>query len=93
MPIKQCKTKNGKSGWTWGNSLPCYINKADLIKQVRAIFASGYKSKGSELTDDELIEFFDKYYNENTKQFSTRAINSNVVLKTLSELLKRRIQE
>ena len=45
MPIKKC-TKNGKCGYKWGNSGKCYTGKqgkSKAKKQMRAIYASGYK--------------------------------------------------
>lgn len=47
MPIKKC-SKNGKSGYKWGNSGKCYTGKQGkkrATKQMKAIFASGYKEK------------------------------------------------
>ena len=39
MPIH--KTKSGK--WKWGKSGKEYDNKEDAERQMRAIYASGYK--------------------------------------------------
>lgn len=47
MPIKKC-TKNGKCGYKWGDSGKCYTGKqgkSKAKKQMRAIYASGYKGK------------------------------------------------
>ena len=48
MPLMRCQT-NGKRGWKYGRSGKCYagrFGKAKAIKQMRAMFASGYRSKG-----------------------------------------------
>jgi len=42
MPLKKC-TKNGKSGWKWGDSGACYTGpgaRKKAIKQGRAIKVS-----------------------------------------------------
>jgi hypothetical protein len=47
MPIKPC-SKNGKSGYKYGNSGKCYTGKGAKAKangQRKAILAGGYKEK------------------------------------------------
>lgn len=47
MPIKRC-TKNGKSGWKYGDSGKCYTGKgakARAKRQMRAIKASQKRNK------------------------------------------------
>ena len=39
MPVHQ----NSDGTWQWGKSGKKYKNKADAIKQMKAIFANGYK--------------------------------------------------
>jgi len=43
MPIQRCTLKTGKKGWKWGKSGKCYRTKEAAKKQMRAIYASGYK--------------------------------------------------
>lgn len=46
MPIKPCQ-KNNKKGWKWGSGT-CYTGKGGkekAKKQMKAIYASGYKGK------------------------------------------------
>ena len=40
MPIKKIK-----GGYKWGSSGKVYKSKAGAIKQMKAIYASGYKGK------------------------------------------------
>lgn len=42
MPVRKVK-----GGWKWGSSGKTYPTKAEAEKQGRAIYASGYKKKGS----------------------------------------------
>ena len=42
MPVRKVK-----GGWKWGSSGKTYLTKAEAEKQGRAIYASGYKKKGS----------------------------------------------
>lgn len=47
MPLQRC-TKNGQSGWRWGESGTCYIGrnaKAKASKQGRAIEANKARRK------------------------------------------------
>lgn len=37
MPITRCTTKEGKSGYKWGNQGHCYSSRNDALKQMRAI--------------------------------------------------------
>jgi|3_EtaG_2_1085321.scaffolds.fasta_scaffold02480_4 hypothetical protein len=43
MPLQRCELKGGKKGWKWGKSGTCYSTKEGARKQMRAIYASGYK--------------------------------------------------
>ena len=43
MPIQRCTLKSGSIGWKWGTKGKCYASRADAIKQMKAILASGYK--------------------------------------------------
>jgi len=43
VPLQRCTRKGGKKGWKWGKSGKCYATKAQAKKQMRAIYASGYK--------------------------------------------------
>lgn len=57
MPLKQC-TKDGKSGWKFGDNGTCYVGsngKQKALKQARAMFANGYK--GSSIHEQKLIKF------------------------------------
>lgn len=45
MPIQRCTLKNRKKGWKFGKSGKCYSNKKDALKQMKAMFASGYRGK------------------------------------------------
>lgn len=40
MPIHKVK-----GGWKWGNSGKVYKNRKDAVKQMKAIYANGYKGK------------------------------------------------
>jgi hypothetical protein len=42
MPVRKVK-----GGYRWGSSGKVYPTKAEAEKQGRAIYASGYKKKGS----------------------------------------------
>ena len=44
MPIRRCE----KSGYKWGNSGKCYGSRQKAIKQMKAIFASGYEESINE---------------------------------------------
>lgn len=47
MPIKKCSS-GGKSGYKWGGSGKCYTGKggkSKAKKQMKAIYASGYRGK------------------------------------------------
>lgn len=37
MPLQNCTTKEGKSGWKWGDSGHCYRDKKMALKQGVAI--------------------------------------------------------
>lgn len=41
MPIKKTKT-----GYQWGNHGKIYKDRKKAVKQMKAAFANGYKSKG-----------------------------------------------
>ena len=45
MPIKRCTTKNGKKGYKFGDSGKCYGAKKQAEKQMKAMYANGYKGK------------------------------------------------
>lgn len=45
MPIRKVKLPGSKTGYQWGTSGRVYPTKAQAVKQARAIYASGYKSK------------------------------------------------
>jgi len=42
MPIHKV-TKNGKTGYQWGNHGTVYKNRSDAVKQAQAAHANGYK--------------------------------------------------
>lgn len=47
MPLKRC-TKDGKSGWKWGDAGTCYTGpnaKEQAMKQGRAVEASKARRK------------------------------------------------
>ena len=46
MPIKRCKMKSGKPGYKFGNSGKCYSAKEQAEKQMKAMYANGYRGKG-----------------------------------------------
>jgi hypothetical protein len=57
MPLMQCKTESGGSGWKFGSSGKCYANKKDAIRQGLAITGSPEKlakelGKGTLLQQD-----------------------------------------
>ena len=45
MPIKRCSLGNGKKGYKYGNRGKCYSAKEQAERQMRAMFANGYKGK------------------------------------------------
>ena len=45
MPIKRCTTSKGKKGYKFGNSGKCYAAKEQAEKQMKAMYANGYKGK------------------------------------------------
>lgn len=45
MPIKNCKTSKGKSGYKYGESGKCYSDRSRAVKQAKAIKASQAKVK------------------------------------------------
>ena len=45
MPIRKIK-KGGKTAWQWGTTGKGYKRKSDAVKQMKAIYASGWKEKG-----------------------------------------------
>lgn len=54
MPIQKCNLSGGKSGYRWGTHGHCYASREDALKQMRAIFHSGYT--GAEADLDKLVE-------------------------------------
>lgn len=55
MPLRRC-TKDGKSGWRWGDQGKCYTGpgaKAKAARQGLAAVANGYQ-----VTDEEKGELF-----------------------------------
>ena len=42
MPIHKV-TKNGKTGYQWGNHGKVYKDRADAVKQAQAAHANGYQ--------------------------------------------------
>jgi hypothetical protein len=48
MPIKRCAMSDGSQGYKFGDKGHCYKSRKDAVKQAGAMFANGYKGKGSE---------------------------------------------
>ena len=42
MPIESCTLPEGGSGFRWGSSGECYVDRKDAERQAAAIHASGY---------------------------------------------------
>ena len=45
MPIQSCTLSSGGKGFKWGEQGHCYASREQALKQMRAIFHSGYKGK------------------------------------------------
>lgn len=53
MPIQNCSLGGSKSGYRWGQHGHCYATREQALKQMRAIFHSGYT--GAEASFDEIL--------------------------------------
>ena len=57
MPIMRCH-KNGKLGYKWGKSGFCYVGagaKAKAEKQMKAIFAAGYRDAAEDIIQNKIM--------------------------------------
>lgn len=82
MPIKKC-SKNGKSGYKWGDEGKCYTGKDAKVraaKQGIAIhgpdeFAKIMKADAGELTEEELLQaLYDAGYNVGVQMLMVKEI-------------------
>jgi len=57
MPIVKCTTKDGKSGWKYGEkNTSCFADKQKAIEQMYAILISKYGKLGENFSKVEFLE-------------------------------------
>jgi hypothetical protein len=47
MPVRKVKLPGSKTGYQWGTQGKVYPTRAQALKQARAAYAAGYRSKKS----------------------------------------------
>ena len=43
MPLMKCTSKEVKDGWKYGKSGKCYTDKEKAVRQMKAMYANGYR--------------------------------------------------
>lgn len=93
MPIKRCTLKGGGKGWKYGSSGHCYSKRSDCVKQMRAMFANGYKghSKGEKIpTTDDMISLLISDIDENDTLFYEICKNLNLTIGSITLILEKK---
>lgn len=99
MPIKPC-TQDGKEGFKWGNSGKCYTGKdghEKAVKQMKAIYKSGYKESSmlkevleakeeKVIKEDPVIKDLNKFIDKLIKDKDQKALD--ILSKELGKIQK-----